>query len=246
MTPGNSLKSLLFLLNKISRESEKACSVIWKRKAQLCFCLSRHSNESQLRKHSTPLFRQKQRRSNLYRSCTCSAVTQQTGRHSSTQVRPGTSILALLLLVCSWNVTGTWIFMVPQHFLQEWRQQKHVVCDLGSLVCLMHPVSKGLDSVLRSNVLRVFSYWKGKFMHILGKYVLIWFACCPSFRAYFYQVSEKQDARFQRVLQLHQTWSRYQREGNSVSSAAFPVHSSRCPLQQVNKKPVGSDLLIRQ
>lgn len=134
----------------------------------------------------------------------------------------------------------------PQHFLQEWRQQKHVVCDLGSLVCLMHPVSKGLDSVLRSNVLRVFSYWKGKFMHILGKYVLIWFACCPSFRAYFYQVSEKQDARFQRVLQLHQTWSRYQREGNSVSSAAFPVHSSGCPLQQVNKKPVGSDLLIRQ
>lgn len=71
ITPGN---SLVFPENKISRESEKACSVIWKRKAQLCFCLSQQSNESQLRKDSTPIFRQKQRRSNLCRSCTCSAV----------------------------------------------------------------------------------------------------------------------------------------------------------------------------
>lgn len=66
-------KLLVFPQNKISRESEKACSVIWKRKAQLCFCLSQ-SNESQLRKHSTPLFRQKQRKFNLCRNCTCSAV----------------------------------------------------------------------------------------------------------------------------------------------------------------------------
>lgn len=179
------------------------------------------------------------------------------GSTQSTQARPRARLLAPLLLVCSWNVTGMWVLLVTPAFpprtkgpeARGWPWQDSRVYFFPCLSYAGSFQRLGLSAEMQCPwgifLLggEVYVYFGKICFYLVCLLFLLQGLFFPSVRKIKCWVS-KGPTTIPNMIQNPERRKHPLYEAVSFRSPNHNYLSSLCPLQQI-KMPVGNDLLIR-